>query len=96
MGAPFAVVAVARIVCVPDPRETERAEFAQVSQSAVAGYGRSDAITAPSTLMSMGRSAAVPFAYLNVALYVPAAGAFTVHSTYAPAALAVLTKPVPE
>src|SRR5579859_8101940 len=94
LASPAAVVAMTRMWLVPAVRGTEMDALAQVSQLAVVGKFRVPC-EVPLTEMVAGRAAVLPSEYRKVRVWVPAAVTVTGMSTYAPAALAVLAKPVP-
>src|SRR3954454_24963103 len=94
LAVPPAVVPVTRMVLVPAVRGTEMDAVAQVSQLAVIGKF-SVPREVPLTEMVAGRAAVVPSEYRKLRVLVPAVGAVTGMSTYAPTAVAVLAKPVP-
>src|SRR6266540_1821814 len=80
-GPPLAVVAVARIVLEPAFKLAVAVAVCQVVQEPVPGNASSSATSAPLTLMSIGRFVVAPLAKPNASVAVPAAAAFTVHST---------------
>src|SRR5947208_1401333 len=79
---------------LPALRVTVVVAVAQVSHEPV-GAKASVPAAAPLTVRVMGRFAVVPLAYRKVSVAGPALAALTVHCTYEPTSLAVLTKPVP-
>src|SRR5690242_7216713 len=87
LGPPFAVVAVALIVLTPSSSGAFRVEVCQVVQEPVPGNERAAATRVPLTVMSIGRSVAVPLANRRLSGVVRAPETVTVNSTELPITL---------
>src|SRR5262249_21972049 len=94
LPSPLAVVAVARTVFAPALSGALTVWIIQLVQLPVPGNCRVVTVL-PLIVIVAGRLVVVPLAYRNTRLLVPAAVGLTVHSTAAPTALSLLTKPRP-
>src|SRR5215207_3307919 len=96
LAGPSALVPVSRIVLLPALTVAVMVAVAQVLHAPVGLNASPVRTTAPFTEMSAARFVVPPLAYRKASVAVPLFAALTVHWTNWPAALAQLTKPVPE